>query len=61
MYIWFNIQNINEYNSSHGQKIKEKTMIISIDGKKAFANIQYPFMIKQNKRKSRTHEMKEAS
>lgn len=36
-------------------------MIISIDGKKAFANIQYPFMIKQNKRKSRTLEMKEAS
>lgn len=39
-------------------------MIISIDGKKAFASIQYPFMIKQNKTKTKTLsklEMKEAS
>ena len=37
---------INNHNTSHKQKERQKYMIISIDAEKAFVKVQYLFMIK---------------
>lgn len=51
MHIWFNVQKwMNRIH--HMNKIEEKTMIISIDGKKAFANIQYHSWLNKTKIKT---------
>ena len=45
MHFWFNIQKPISV-IHHNNRIKEKAMIISIDGEKAFAKVQNLFVIK---------------
>ena len=48
---------INKCNTSHKQKERKNRIIILIDARKAFDEVQYPFMIKKTKTKTNLSNM----